>query len=71
MRGCTVHHAVLAEKTRGAVAIDNELKGLVVPSVLPVAVPVLVGALLEGYRRRVVEAHDERGRLDSLKGSTV
>ena len=66
-----VHHAVLPQEPRRPVVVHDELQRLVVPPVLPVAVPVLARALLERHGRRVVEAHDERSRLDRLERRRV
>lgn len=69
--GCSVHHGVLAHEARGAIVVDDELQGLVVPAVGTVAVPVGVGALLEGDGRGIVKADDEGGRLNRLEGGLV
>jgi len=47
---------VLSHETSAAVLVDDELEGFVVPAVLAVAVPVLMGALFEGDRGGVIEA---------------
>lgn len=65
--GGAVHHGVLAHETGGAVLVDDELHGNVIPAVLAVAVPVLVRALLEGDRRGIVKADGEGRGLDVLK----
>lgn len=62
---------MLAHEARGTVVVDDELDGLVVPAVLAVAVPVLVGALFKGDGGAVVEADDEGRGFDELEGSLV
>ena len=69
--GGSVHHAVLAHETGGAVVVDDELERLVVPAVLAVTVPVLVGALLEGDGGGIVKADDEGRSLNGLESLGV
>ena len=66
-----VHHAVLAGEARGAVVVDDELAGLVEPAVCAGAVPEGVCALFEGDGCSGVEADEEVGGFDDLKGFGV
>ena len=69
--GGAVHHAVFAYEARSAVFVNDKFKGFVVPAILAVAVPVLVGALFESDRGRIVKANNEGGSLDCLEGGRV
>jgi len=62
---------VLAHEARGAIVVDNELQGLVVPAIGTVAMPILVGPLLKSDRLGVVQADDEGSRLNGLEKTLV
>ncbi len=66
-----VHHGMLAEETGGAIFVDDEFEGLVIPTILAVAVPILVGALFEGDGGGVIETDNEGGGLDCFQGGGV
>lgn len=62
---------MLACEARGTVFVDDELQGFVEPAVLPVAVPVGVGAIFEGDGGCIVEADDEGGGFYGVEGGSV
>lgn len=71
VRGCAVHHAVLADEARGAIVVDNKLHRFVIPAILTVAMPILVSAFLERDGASVIETDDERRGFDGLEGGGV
>ena len=69
--GGSVHHRVLAHEAGGSIVVDDELKRLVKPAVLAIAVPVLMSALFKSYRVSLIQADHEGGGLNGLKGGLV
>src|SRR5436190_8340801 len=67
----TVHHAVFAEKTCGAVLVDDEMERLIVPAIGAIAMPVSACSLFQRYGGGIVQADDKRGALDGLECGLV
>jgi len=47
---------MLSHETSRAVLVDDELEGFVIPAVLAVAMPILVGTLFKGDGGGIVKA---------------